>query len=1179
MREEAWPRQEEAKVPKPNVCRVMLKRFAFPGWFLVLLPIVVGASVVAVLYAASDAVTDEGAWLLRAEVALLLLVTVAAGWSLHLRSRMLAHAREVERSEARLRHFFDYAPVAIIEEDFTAVVGWLEGLRKEGVTDLREWLAAEPARVREQFARIRVVAVNRTLRQHTGTADEAGFQRQMVATATPEALRAFGEELVALWERRTDLSLEITYTRATGEAGHSLMHWSVPVMNGRPDPSRVLLVFSDLTAQRTVEAQLRESEERWRLAVRGSNAGIWEFNYVTGRSFFSDQWKKLIGFAADEIGERREEWLDRIHPDDRARVEAAMKAHLERREEFYEAEHRLHCKDGTYRWILSRGQALFDEAGKPLRIIGSHSDIHARKEAEAAWQASEQRWQLAFRGSRDGIWEFNSLTRRCYYSDRWKEMLGHEPHEISDAPEEWSDRIHPDDAERVFAAAGDHNRGLTPFYTAEFRMRCKDGSYKWILARGRAIFGPDGRVLRTAGSHTDITERKLADEALRRSEERFRSLFEHSPVAIMELDYRAVARWLGGLRAQGVTDFRAYAAAHPRAVRWAIKQLRISNLNTATLRVFGARTKAELLAGVARLLTREAWAARVDALAVVWDGRTEFEGERVMRQLDGGLRRLHFRWWMPRPVNEENLGRVQLAWIDLTEMERAEAALAAERERLSVTLRAMTEAVITADADGRVLFLNDAAAGLTDWTADEALGRAFEEVCVLREGRSQEPVASPVRAAIAGGGTADLPRSSLLMTRMGRPVQVEGRCAPIRDGEGRTTGAVLVLRDVTERARLESEMQRASKLDSLGVLAGGIAHDFNNLLTVVLGNLTLAMLDGAVMERTGRWLRDAERGALRARDLTQQLLTFAKGGDPVRRTVRLADLVKEAAEFALHGAPVKCDLAVAADLWPADVDQGQVSQVVQNLVINAVQAMPGGGTLRVELRNERLAPDPERGLAGGPYLCMVITDTGVGIGAEHLARIFDPYFTTKANGTGLGLATVYSIVKKHHGHVVAESEPGLGTTFRIWLPAQPAASPAAPEGGSGLDAMAGRVLFMDDEENIRLMATALLGRLGFEVETVADGAEAVQAYAVARSEGRPFALVVMDLTVPGGMGGMEAMRELLKIDPEVKAIVSSGYSSDPVMANYQTHGFKGTVPKPYKITDLAKAVRRVLEGA
>jgi CheY-like chemotaxis protein len=344
-----------------------------------------------------------------------------------------------------------------------------------------------------------------------------------------------------------------------------------------------------------------------------------------------------------------------------------------------------------------------------------------------------------------------------------------------------------------------------------------------------------------------------------------------------------------------------------------------------------------------------------------------------------------------------------------------------------------------------------------------------------------------------------------------------------------------------------------------------------------MGNITLATLDSQAMASAGRWLQDAERGVMRARDLTQQLLTFARGGEPVRSAVRLPEVLKEAAHFALHGSKVRCDFAIEDGLWTAEVDKGQIGQVVQNLVINAVQAMPDGGVMHISMRNQRLAASAVRQLDEGDYLCIVISDTGSGIRPEHLARIFDPYFTTKQSGSGLGLATVYSIIRKHQGHIEVESELGRGTRFRFWLPAVPDAAPAAAEVTHAPDNLTGRVLFMDDEEPIRDMANALLKRLGFDVLTVVDGHEVLRAYAEAMTAGQRFDLVIMDLTVPGGMGGKEAMTELHKLDPLVRGIVSSGYSSDPVMANYKAHGFNGMVAKPYRLTDLAKTIRSVLE--
>ena len=384
-----------------------------------------------------------------------------------------------------------------------------------------------------------------------------------------------------------------------------------------------------------------------------------------------------------------------------------------------------------------------------------------------------------------------------------------------------------------------------------------------------------------------------------------------------------------------------------------------------------------------------------------------------------------------------------------------------------------------------------------------------------------------------------------------------------------------IRRQMEKEARLQGELERSSRLESLGVLAGGIAHDFNNLLTTILGNLGLAAMDRHAMGVAGEYIAEAERGAKRAKDLTQQLLTFAKGGDPVRTSVLLPDVVKEAAGFASHGSKVRIDFDFPPDLPPGDVDAGQISRVVHNLVLNAVQAMPDGGVVRIGLQAVTLAAGEMDKLPAGEYLNLTVADTGKGIPVQNLPRLFEPYFSTKekAGNSGLGLATVRSIVRKHNGHITVESRVGEGTVFRIWLPVagqtkalvttpKPKLQPKGPV----------RVLIMDDEDVIRTVAGRMLSQAGHESVAAADGAEAVRTYTAVRQTGNAFDLVIFDLTVPGGMGGKDALQELLKTDPGIRAIASSGYSNDPVMANPRSYGFCATLPKPYTIPDLMKAV-------
>jgi PAS domain S-box-containing protein len=711
----------------------------------------------------------------------------------------------------------------------------------------------------------------------------------------------------------------------------------------------------------------------------------------------------------------------------------------------------------------------------------------------------------------------------------------------------------------------------------EAEIRRPDGTAIWVMETLRAVRTPAG-VVQLRLWVRDITERRRTLAALGASEQRYRVLFDNLPIGIVEYDYRPIAAWFGELRGKGVTDLNEWFRLHPEILRSSAVKPIVAGANVAALRLFGMRSVADGVAEIERIYTGDVYEARRKVLLTLWNGRYETDGDFTVQTRDDRVLRLIYRWRVPLIDGEPHYDRTQLVLVDVTEIKSAEQALAAERERLSVTLRAMSEAVVTIDQAGIVQFMNDAAAQLTGWPVGAAVGHALREVFVLGSDKTSQPLTAPLALAMSSDRPVDLPPYTMLRPREGPPRSVEGRIAPMHDLRSQPIGAVLVVRDVTHRSRLEADLLRASKLESIGVLAGGIAHDFNNLLSIVMGNLSLAAMECEESSPAAVRLREGERALLRARDLTQQLLTFAKGGEPVRAAVPLADVVRDAAKFSLHGSSVRCEFDIAEDLRPADADKGQIGQVVQNLVINAVQAMPGGGQIRLCLNNESLAQGDVVTLPPGEYLRMEIADSGRGIAPEHLTRIFEPFFTTKEFGSGLGLATVYSVIKKHRGHIAVESTLGTGTTFRIWLPAaRPEPVRPVPVVGA-FEPITGRVLFMDDEEPIRMMTKTLLERLGLEVKVAADGDEAVREYAAARENGQPYDVVVFDLTVPGAMGGADAMREILKMDPMAKGIVSSGYSSDPVMANFQAHGFRGSVPKPYRMSDFSRTLREVLNG-
>ena len=475
-----------------------------------------------------------------------------------------------------------------------------------------------------------------------------------------------------------------------------------------------------------------------------------------------------------------------------------------------------------------------------------------------------------------------------------------------------------------------------------------------------------------------------------------------------------------------------------------------------------------------------------------------------------------------------------------------------------------------ASLDGRLLYLNSAGQKLVGLESSEEVQRTtMYDFFSDEDRRFFETKLFP-----QGNWKTEI---RLRHFKTGKLIPVDMQTFIIKEPEtDKPLAIATVSRDITLRKNMEEELFKREKLESLGVLAGGIAHDFNNLLTAVLGNISMAKAGTGRQEKNFGLLEESEKASLRARDLTQQLLTFSKGGEPVKQTIAVERLVREAAGFALRGSRVKPVFSFSPGLPPIDADEGQISQVVHNLVINADQAMPAGGAVDVRCDVIVIELGGALHLEQGRYVRITVKDSGTGIPQEYLQKIFDPYFTTKQKGSGLGLATVYSIVKRHTGHVAVESRLGSGTTFSVYLPASEQAR-TAPLNEDDLSRSGnGRILIMDDEEMIRAVVRKMLEALGYRVEDVEDGQAAITRYQEALASDNPFDLVIMDLTIPGGMGGREALEKLRAIDPRIKAVVSSGYSNDPVMAEFRQYGFSGVAAKPYKIQDLARVVRDVI---
>ncbi|MBF0120849.1 MAG: response regulator [Desulfobacterales bacterium] len=501
-----------------------------------------------------------------------------------------------------------------------------------------------------------------------------------------------------------------------------------------------------------------------------------------------------------------------------------------------------------------------------------------------------------------------------------------------------------------------------------------------------------------------------------------------------------------------------------------------------------------------------------------------------------------------------------------------------EREQLMVTLRSIGDGVITTDVQCRVVLINRVAEELTGWFQHEAYGKEIREVFHIIHEQTRLLCENPIEKVIQSGTIIELANNTLLVSRDGTERIIADSGSPIRDKDGNIIGVVLIFRDITHRVLIEKELQQAQRLESIGILAGGIAHDFNNMLGVISGNTSFALSQINQNDNLFQILRDVETATKQAQKLTHQLLTFAKGGAPIKKDADIRDVLKESANFMSRGTKVRCEFNFPENLLTVAIDAGQMYQAISNIVINASQAMPEGGIIEIQAENINIDSDDSFILQIGDYVKISIKDNGIGISEKHLSKIFDPYFTTKEKGRGLGLATTYSIIKAHTGHISVDSKVEHGTTFYIYLPATKTQLLSDKTTTLVQHKGQGRIIVMDDDQMILDMTGRLLQFLGYETSFAKDGKQAIEMYRQAFLSQQPFDLVILDLTIPGGMGGAKTILELLKIDSKVKAIVCSGYSNDPIMANYKDYGFYGVLAKPFTKEELEETLNSLINN-
>jgi len=749
-----------------------------------------------------------------------------------------------------------------------------------------------------------------------------------------------------------------------------------------------------------------------------------------------------------------------------------------------------------------------------------------------------------------------------FISKNAKEQTGYEPSQFVDDPDFWAGHVHPEERKRVLA--GMSKIFEDDYCEHEYRFLYKDGTYHWMRDRSKLIRDADGATVEIIGSWEDVTWIKKAEQEMQRQSRELETAYKGlekkvgERTAELSESNRELEKEVAE-RKQAGEELRKSEEKYRAVFEQAADSIVLIDTSTGELVEFNDRTHQNLgytREEFERLTIPEfeviASAAEVEKhfRKIIETGSDVFETKH--RTKGGEVRDIHV---SSKAIALEGKDFIQTIWRDISDRKRAEEALKNERDYLIGVFGAMEDGVYIVDRDHDIKYVNPAL--IRDF--GEYLGRKCHEYFI---GLS-EPCPECKMEEVLSGETA---RREWYSERNNKTYDLLD--SPLKNPDGGVS-KITIFRDITDRKQIEEERLRSGKLESVGILAGGIAHDFNNILTGIMGNISLARMRLPENVQAAELLGESEAACMRAAGLTRQLLTFAKGGEPVVEAASISELIRQSVEFSLRGSNVKCDFSLPDDLWPARVDPGQIGQVVNNLIINADQAMPEGGVIKVTAENLSFGAPPP--LEDGEYIRITIEDQGVGIPNEYLPKIFDPFFTTKEKGSGLGLATSYSIVNKHRGLIAVDSEPGKGTVFTIHLPAssEEAARDGARVEVEDVKLQGARVLVMDDEEIVRSLAARVLGRLGCEVEEAEDGEEAVDKYLGARASGRPFDAVIIDLTIPGGMGGQETIKRLIDIDPEVKAIVASGYSNDPVMANHEDYGFSGMVAKPFKVEELS----------
>ena len=821
-------------------------------------------------------------------------------------------------------------------------------------------------------------------------------------------------------------------------------------------------------------------------------------------------------------------------------------------------EEKIVDKDGKEIYLETTKSPIFNDVGDAVGTVGIAIDITERKKVEEALIESENRYKVSFDNSRDAINVFSPDGRILAVNNKLIELSGYYREELLSMklldifPEASSS------ATKERMGMMKQGKEVPVFETYLLTKKKEKVPVEIGVTRLNNCFGQKVVI---QGNIRDITERKEAEEELgkyrhkleelveERTEELKKELSERKRVekSLQESEgkFRSILKSMDDLVFVLDKDNR-YVSYYAPENKLYVKP-----------EVFLGKKYSEVMPDFMDELFNNA------LIEVKKNKIAEFEYQ--LEVPDG----LHWYSTKLSPIMEgdEYIGLVAVA-RDITERKKTEEALRKSEQKCRNVFESVNDGIFTMDLNGTYTEVNKRVLEMYGLkSADEIIGKSgFEFVAPQDIEKAREGM----EKVLEGEAVAHQEYNALRVD--GSEITIEVTGSLLKDESGNPIGITGIARDITERRRAEEGLRKTERLESLGFLAGGIAHDFNNLLSGIFGQIELAMVNRTSEQKVLQSLERALQAMNRARDLTHQLLTFSSGGAPVKKLISVEDDLRQSVTFALSGSNVHPVYSIDKNLLPAEADQSQINQVINNILLNARQAMPEGGTIEIEAKNFDVKIEKDLPLKQGRYVQIAIKDHGIGMPAEILEKIFDPFYTTKQTGSGLGLSICYSIVKKHDGHITVESKPGSGSIFTIYLPASEEEFQREPEKQYELLEGKGKILIMDDEPIVCELLAGELDLLGYETVVTQNGEEAVLEYKKELESGTKFDAVILDLTIPGGNGGKEVVKELQNINPDVKAVVSSGYSENPVIADPVKYGFRNAIQKPFKMEVLSQVL-------